>query len=120
MMDHMKMQTAYQTTRTFHSNHPRRRKNRLLSLVKLAALVLFMVAAMAGIHARLSSFYGVHVSGWHQVTVTQGQTVYGFASASNAGYLPTVEQAIDSRNHLVDGQIYAGMTLYVPDKQGVK
>ena len=50
----------------------------------------------------------------------QGETVYGFASASGAGYIPAVEQAIDQRNHLVDGQIYAGMVLYVPDKQGVK
>lgn len=120
MMDHTKMRMAYQTTMTSHSNAyiSRRRSNhRLLALAKLAALTCFMVASMVMVYGRWNSFYAAHISGWHQVTVVQGDTVYGFAMASGAGYIPAVEQAIDQKNGLHSTLIVSGQTLLVPNQK---
>lgn len=116
-------QQATNTHRPLHGPvgiTPRRQQHRLLSLAKLAAIVCLSLAGICGISVRYSAVYGTHIAGWHQVTVTQGSTLYGYAIASGAGYPMAVEQAIERRNGLKGAEIVAGMTLYVPDKQGVK
>jgi hypothetical protein len=117
MMDRTKMQTDYQRTMISRSNYriPRRRHPRLHSLLILGSLICaFLFVTGWAVSGLQNGFYASHITGWHRVTVVQGETVYGFASASGAGYIPAVEQAIDERNKLVDGQIYAGMVLWIP------
>ncbi|KPV42002.1 hypothetical protein AN477_19730 [Alicyclobacillus ferrooxydans] len=87
----------------------------LLALLKWTALVMFLAASIVAVNARLNAFYGTHITSWHLHTVKAGETLYGIATASNAGYPMAVEQEIEKKNGLGSSMIRAGEVIQIPE-----